>query len=134
MAMLFERTNSVAADELRLAATALPRAGHEGPLGSLPGELEALTEALRAAGSALAMSGVRVVPAAESRDQGVCRRYQRAAVMWPTASPPSHERFADALAHLHDAAAATRLAARRCDQARRTVEALLRTSQHGSSS
>ena len=58
-----------------------------------------------------------------------CRRYQRAAAMWPTDPPPSYERFAAALARLHDAAAATRLAAHRCDEARRTVEALLRTSQ-----
>lgn len=132
--MLSERTNSAATDELLVAATALARVGHEGPPVSLPGDLEALSEALRAAGSALAMSGARVVSAAESHDQGVCRRYQRAAAMWPTDPPPCHERFAAALAHLHDAAAATRLAARRCDEARRTVEALLRTSQHGSSS
>ena len=72
--MLYERTHSATADELRLAATALSRAGHEGALESLPGDLVALTEALRAAGSALAMSGARVVPAAEAPDQGVCRR------------------------------------------------------------
>jgi len=133
MAMLYQRTHSATADELRLAATEIPRAGHEGPLESFPGDLDALTEALRAAGSALAMSGVRVVPAAESHDQGVCRRYQRAAVVWPTDPPPSHERFAAALAQLHDAAAATRLAARRCDEARQTVEALLRSSDHAGS-
>ena len=118
--MLIERTN---------AATA-----HEGPLESLPSDLEALTDALRAAGRALAMSGARVVPAAESHDEGVCRRYQRAAVMWPTDPPPSHERFAAALAHLHAAAATTQLAARHCDEARQTVEALLRGSQHAGSS
>ena len=73
--------------------------------------------------------GARVVPAAARSDHGVCRRYQRAAAMWPTDPPPSYERFAAALAHLHDAAAATRLAAHRCDEARRTVEALLRTSE-----
>ena len=49
--------------------------------------------------------------------------------MWPTDPPPSYERFAAALAHFHDAATATRLAAHRCDEARRTVEALLRTTQ-----
>ena len=134
MAMLSERTNRAATEELLVAATALARARHEGALESLPGDLEALTEALRAAGSALAMAGARVVPVAESHDHGICRRYQRAAAMWPTDPPPSHERFAAALAHLHDAAAATRLATRRCDEARRTVEALLRTSQHAGSS
>lgn len=132
--MLTERTNSASADELRVAATALARTRHESPMESLPGDLEALTEALRAAGSALAMSGARVVPAAESHDQGVCGRYQRAAAMWPTDPPPSHERFAAALAQLHAAAAATLLTARRCDEARQTVETLLRTSQHSGSS
>ena len=126
--MLSERTNNAATDELVVAAATLEPSGHD-PVESLPSELEALSEALRAAGSALATSGARVVPAAEPPDHGVCRRYQRAAAMWPTDSPPSHERFAAALAHLHDAANATRLAARRCDEAGRTVEALLRTSQ-----
>jgi hypothetical protein len=131
--MLSERTKSAAADELLVAATAIARIGHEEPLESLPGDLEALTEALRAVDSALARSGARVVPAAESHDQSICRRYQRAAAMWPTDSPPCHERFAAALAHLDHAAAATRLAARRCDEARRAVEALLRTSHAGPS-
>lgn len=132
--MLSERMKGAAADELLVAAAVLERAGHDGPVESLPSDLEALSEALRAAGSALAMSRSRVVPAADPPDHGVCRRYQRAAAMWPTDPPPSHERFAAALAHLHDAAAATRLAARRCDEARRTVEALLRTSQRAGSS
>ena len=132
--MLSERTNNAVTHELVVAAAALEPAGHDAAVESLPSELEALSEALRAAGSALAMSGARVVPAAESHDQDVCRRYQRAAAIWPTDPPPSHERFAAALAHLHDAAAATRLAARRCDEARRTIEALLRTSQRAGAS
>ena len=131
--MLSERTNSAAADELLVAATALARVGPQDPRESLPGDLAALTEALRAAGSAVAKSGARVVPAAASHNEGVCRRYQRAAALWPTDPPPCHERFAAALTDLHDAAAATRLAARRCDEARRTVEALLRSSHAGPS-
>jgi len=132
--MLSERTNNTVTDELVAAAAALEPAGHDVPVQSLPSELEALSEALRAAGSALSRSGARVVPAAEPPDQGVCRRYQRAAAMWPTDPPPSHERFAAALAQLHDAAAASRLAARRCDEARRTIEALLRTSHRAGAS
>lgn len=133
-AMLFERTSGAAADQLMLAAAALERAGLDAPVGSLPADLEALTDALRTAESALATSGGRVVPAAARSDHGVCGRYQRAAAVWPTDPPPPHERFAAALAQLHDAAAATRLAGRRCDEARRTVEALLRTSQRAGSS
>ena len=127
--MLSERTISAGADELLHATAALEQPGRDAPLESLPGHLEALAEALRTAEGALASSGVRVVPAAAPSDHGVCGRYQRAAALWPTDLPPSYERFAAALAHLHDAAAATRLAAHRCDEARRTVEALLRTSQ-----
>ena len=93
---------------------------------ALPSELEAVAEALRAAGGVLAMSASRVVPAADRGDSGICSRYQRAAASWPTAPPPSHERFAAAVARIHDAADATRLAARRCDEATRSVEALLR--------
>ena len=127
--MLSGRTNGVAVDELLVGVTELERGGHGVGVESLPSDLQALTEALRAAGGALDASSSRVAPAPHTVDHSVCRRYQRAAAMWPTDSPPSHERFAAALAHLHDAANATRLAARRCDEAGRTVEALLRTSQ-----
>ena len=131
--MLSERTNGAAADELLAAATALERADHGG-VEALPSDLEALTEALRAVVRALEKSASRVVPAAEPLDERICSRYQRAAASWPTTTPPSYERFAAALAHLHDAADAARLATRRCDKARRTVEALLRTSHRAGSS
>jgi hypothetical protein len=124
--MLSQHTNSAAADELLRDATTLERVDPGAGVEDLPSELEALAEALRAAGRALAMSASRVVPAAEPLDPSVCGRYQRAAARWPTAAPPTHERFAAALARFHDAADATRLAGRRCDEARRTVEALLR--------
>ena len=128
-AMLSEQTISAGADQLLVATAALGRPGREVPVESLPDHLEALAEALRTAESALATSRGRVVPAALRSDDGICRRYQRAAAMWPTDPPPSHERFAAALTHLDDAATATRRAAHRCDEARRTIEALLRTSQ-----
>ena len=131
--MLSEQTNGAASDELLAAATPLERADHGG-VESLPSELETLTEALRAASRALEKSVSRVVPAAEPLDHRICSRYQRAAARWPTTPPPSYERFAAALAHFHDAAEAARLATRRCDKARRTVEALLRTSQRAGSS
>ena len=127
--MLSEPTISVGADQLLLATAALEQPGPDAQVESLPGHLEALAEALRTAESALATSRGRVVPAALRSDDGSCRRYQRAAAMWPTDPPPSHERFAAALTHLDDAATATRLAAHRCDEARSTVAALLRTSQ-----
>ena len=131
-AMLSQRTNGDAADELLAAATALE--AEYGGVEALPSDLEALTEALRAAGRALEKSASRVVPAAEPLDQRICSRYRRATASWPTTPPPSYERFAAALAHFHDAADAARLATRRCDKARRTVEALLRTSQRAGSS
>ena len=128
-AMLSGRTNGAAADELLVGVTELERGGHGGGVESLPSDVEALIEALRAAGGALDASGSRVATAPHTLDHSVCRRYQRAAAMWPADPPPSHERFAAALAHLHDAAAATQLAARRCDEARQAVEALFRSSQ-----
>lgn len=132
--MLSERTNSAATDELRRAAAAVQQVDHGAAVVALPNELEALAEALRDAGSALATSASRVVPPAKPRhDQSICGRYQRAAASWPTAPPPSHEGFAAALARLHDAGDATRLAARRCDEARWVVQALLRTSQQAAS-
>jgi hypothetical protein len=131
--MLSKRTNDTPADELLVAATAIERSDQGVDVETLPSELDALAEALRASGRALATSASGVVPAAEPRDHGACTRYQRAAASWPTTPPPSHEAFTGTLASLHDAADAARLAARRCDDARRTVEALLRTS-HGAGS
>jgi len=123
-----KRANYAAADELAVAATAVERADHGAGVEALPSELEALSEALRVAGRALETSASRVVPAVEPSAYG--ERYQRAAARWPTAPPPPHEAFAAALARLHDAAGAARLAARRCDEARRTVDVLLRTTPH----
>jgi hypothetical protein len=133
-AMLSGQTISAEADQLVIASAALERPGLDASVESLPGHLEALAEALRAAESALASCRGRVVPPAARSDDSVCCRYQRAAVMWPTDPPPSHERFAAALTRLDDAATATRRAAHRCDEARRTVEALLRTSQRAGAS
>jgi hypothetical protein len=127
-AMLSERTNGAAEHDLLAAANALEHADHGGSLGALPGELERLGDALRAAGRAYENSISRVVPGAQPRDRGISTRYQRAAASWPASPPPSHERFVAALASLHEAADAARLAARRSDQARQAVSLLLRTS------
>jgi len=124
--MLTQQTNSAAADELLRDATTVERVHPGAGVEELPAELEALGEALRAAGRVLGMSASRVVPAADPLDASVCSRYQRAAARWPTAPPPSHGGFAAALARFHDAADATRMAARRCDEARRALDALLR--------
>jgi hypothetical protein len=128
--MLSERTNSAATDALRRAAAAVEQVDHGAGVVALPNELETLAEALRDAGSALATSASRVVPPAKPQDDhSIYGRYRRAAASWPTAPPPSNEGFAAALARLHDAGDAARLAARRCDEARWAVHALLRTSR-----
>jgi hypothetical protein len=130
--MLSQLTNGAATDELRHAAAAVQQVDHGAGVLALPSELEALTEALRDAGSALAASASRVVPPAKpEHDHSMSGHYQRAAASWPTAPPPSHEELAAALARLHDAADATQLAARRCDEARWAVQALLRTPHYG---
>ena len=99
-----ERTNGAVAHDLLVAAKGCERTEHGGDLAALPGELEVLGEALRAAGCAYERSGSRVVPGARPLDLGICSRYQRAAARWPASPPPSHERFAAALASLHAAA------------------------------
>jgi hypothetical protein len=127
--MLSARPNPALPAELPTASAAIAPPGPAGDVGALPGELEGVVEALRAAGRALEASCARVVPEPQADDRGVCDRYGRAAASWPDSPPPSHERFAEAATSLHDAAGAARLAARRCDEARRTVVALLRTSR-----
>jgi hypothetical protein len=126
--MLSVRTNGAAEHDLLVAAKALEHADHGSSPAALPGELERLGDALRAAGRAYEKSISRVVPSAQPLDRGICSRYQRAAASWPTSPPPSHERFAAALGTLHEAADAVRLAADRSDQARQAVSLLLRTS------
>ena len=123
--MLSERTYSGEAGDLRVAADVVERAGQGGGPAALPGELAALGEALRAVGRACERATGSLVPAARPLDRGIASRYQRAAESWPVLPPPSHERFAVALARLREAADAARLAARRCDQARAAVDALL---------
>jgi hypothetical protein len=130
--MLTELTNGAATDELLRAGAAVQQVDHGTGVLALPNELEALTEALRDAGSALATSASRVVPPAKpENDHSISGRYQRAAASWPTAPPPTHEGLAAALARLHEAGDAARLAARRCDEARWAVQALLRTPRYG---
>jgi hypothetical protein len=126
--MLSERTNGAAAHDLVVAANVVEHTDHGGDPAALPGELEALGEALRAAGRVCEKYAFRVVPGAQPLDRGICSRYRRAAASWPTSPPPSHERFAAALATLHGAADAARQAAGRCDRAREAIDGLLRTS------
>jgi hypothetical protein len=122
--MLTERTKSDTASDLRVAAEAVERIDDSGDIAGLPNRLERLADALRATTGAYEAAASRVVPAAQPLDRGIASRYRRAAAAWPATPPPSHERFAAALASLHAAADAARLAARRCDQARRAVDAL----------
>jgi hypothetical protein len=129
--MLSERTNRAAEHDLLDAAKAFEHADHDGSVAALPGELERLGDALRAAGRAYEESITRVIPGPHPADRGISSRYQRAAANWPTSPSPSHERLAAALATLHAAADAARQAACRCDRAREAVDALLRTSTPG---
>jgi hypothetical protein len=122
--MLTERTTNEAGNELRVAADAVERIDDGGEIAGLPDHLARLGDALRAAGGAYETAASRVVPAAQPLDRGIAFRYLRAAATWPAAPPPSHERFAAALASLHAAADAARLAGRRSDEARRAVDAL----------
>jgi hypothetical protein len=126
--MLSEPTSAVSANHLLVAAKAIGQADDGGSVTALPGELERLSEALRAVGRAYEEAACRVVPGARSTDHGICGRYQRAAARWPTSPPPSHEGFAAALSALHDAAGAVRTAARSCDKARDLVDGLVRDS------
>ena len=121
--MLTERTELDAANDLRVAAAAVA-AINDGDIAGLPDQLARLGGALRAAGAAYETAASCVVPAEQPSDRGISYRYQRAAAAWPASRPPSHERFAAALASLHAAADAARLAARRGDEARRAVDAL----------
>ena len=54
----------------------------------------------------------------------ICDRLDCAAAAWPEGERPSYERLAAVLAALHDAAASSRLAARRCDRAIAALSAL----------
>ena len=126
--MLSEPTIGAAANHLLVAANAGEETGDRSDLVTLPGELERLGEALRAAGGAFERSASRVVPDAGPLDRGVCGRYQRAAARWPASRTPSHEQFAAALASLHAADVAAQLAARSCDRAKQALDVLLSTS------
>jgi len=126
--MVTERTYGDAAHHLLFAADAVEHADHAGDPAGLPEELEALGEALRAAGRVCEHAAFRVLPGAQPLDRGICSRYQHAAAIWPTSPSPSHERLAAVLASLHAAADAARQAARRCDRAGEAVDGLLRTS------
>jgi hypothetical protein len=123
--MLTERTELDAANDLRVAAATVDAV--DGDIAGLPDQLARLGAALRAAGAAYETAASCVVPAAQPLDRGITSRYRRAAAAWPAASPPSHERFAAALASLHAAADAARLAGRQADEARQAVDALWRS-------
>lgn len=58
----------------------------------------------------------QIVPPVDSADT-LCDRYRGAAASWPTAPAPSYERLAGLLATLHEAGAAVRGAARKCEGA-----------------
>ena len=96
-----------------------------------PADLEELARTLRAAGEAQQQLARRLVPPAETLEQGACDRYRRAAARWPVDPPPSNERLATALGRLQEAATAARLAARRSDQARSAVSDLLPRGHRG---
>jgi hypothetical protein len=98
---------------------------------TVPGDLEDLARTLRAAGDAQQELARRLVPSAETLDQGVCDRYRRAAAQWPVDPPPTNEQLATAMGRLQEAATAARVAARRSDQALSAVSDLLPAGRRG---
>ena len=123
--MLSELSLGTAAQGLMSAGRTVMCTDGEDELPGLLGELEELGQALRAASHACEAATFRVLPGPQPPDRDICGRYLGAAECWQTLPPPPHERFAAALASLHEAADAARLAARRCDQAKQAVDALL---------
>lgn len=87
-------------------------------------DLEEVGVVLRLAGEVLDRAAERLVPSVESTHR-VCDRYRAAVASWPTTPAPSYERLAGLLASLHDARAAVRGAASKCDGADRAVRVVL---------
>ena len=113
-----DRTMST--EMLRASSTLNAATGRAGTA-SLPDEVDAVAAALSAAAGACDDVARRVLPAG-ARDESICSRYDRAARAWPVSPPPSRERIAAILGFLHDAESATRQAAARCEQARRSLD------------
>jgi hypothetical protein len=108
-----ERLQQGAGD--RASATFLPAAFH-----CVEQSLDALSRGCQGAAHALIPSG--------GDDDGISRRYARAAADWPGALDgvgPSHERQAQLLASLDDAAVALRAAAERCARTSRLLAATM---------
>lgn len=119
---------AVDAESLRSAAQRL----HEQALdpacaASVPMTLAAIEGALiELSGTAYAAAHALVPPA--NSDGGIADRYARAAAIWPSPRDgvgPSYEQQAQALASLHGAAAALRVAAGHCGRAAENVAATM---------
>jgi hypothetical protein len=91
-------------------------------IAALAGQLDQLAGTLRVVAQACERGTTRVVPPARL-DVSVSHRYQSAVARWPFTPPPSYERLAMLLGSLHDAAAALRVAAGRCESAKDAVHA-----------
>jgi hypothetical protein len=119
---------AVDADALRSAAQRL----HEQTLdpacaASVPITLAAIEGALAELSCTASAAAHALVPPANG-DAGITDRYARAAAVWPSprdGAGPSYEQQARALASLHDAAAALRVAARHCGRAAEHVAATM---------
>ena len=110
------------APSLGRGAAPLARAtgsGHRG-VETLPDELQELVPVLRLAAEVLDRAAARLVPAVDGTDR-VCDRYRAAIASWPSVPAPSYERLAGLLSALHEAGAAVRGAAARCDAADHAV-------------
>jgi hypothetical protein len=108
-----ERLQQGAGD--RASATFLPAAFH-----CVEQSLDALSRGCHGAAQALIPPG--------GHDDSISRRYARAAADWPGALDgvgPSHERQAQLLASLDDAAVALRAAAERCARASQLLAATM---------
>jgi hypothetical protein len=84
-----------------------------------PATLDCVEQSLHALSRGCQGAARALIPPADHED-GISRRYARAAADWPGAADgvgPSHERQAQLLASLDDAAVALRTAAERCARA-----------------
>jgi hypothetical protein len=109
------------ASALLAAATRLEDdANKPGSVALVASALDDVEQALRALGCATQHAAAALIPPGAAHE-GPSRRYARAAATWQRlggAPPPTHERQAQILTALHDAAATLRAGAECCRRAR----------------
>jgi hypothetical protein len=105
------------------------RAGDRACAAYLPATLDCLEQSLHALSRACRAAEHALIPPGDPRES-ISHRYARAAAAWPGAADgtgPSHERQAQLLASLDEAAAALRVAAARCARTSQLVAETMET-------